>query len=48
MWAVLGPGVAVELFAGSCRLSKCLRSAGFETVAVDVKDAVGHQVLHEA
>ena len=37
--------VAVELFAGSCRLSKCLRSAGFETIAVDVKDAVGHQAL---
>ena len=37
--------VALEIFAGSCRLSKCLRASGFETVAVDVKDAAGHQVL---
>ncbi|CAE7031097.1 unnamed protein product [Symbiodinium sp. CCMP2592] len=26
-------------------LSKCLKASGFETVAVDVKDAAGHQVL---
>ncbi|CAE7573067.1 unnamed protein product [Symbiodinium sp. CCMP2592] len=37
--------VAVEIFAGSCRLSKCLKASGFETVAVDVKDAAGHKVL---
>ena len=32
----------LEIFAGSCRLSKSLRGAGFHTVAVDVKDASGH------
>ncbi|CAE7396126.1 zdhhc15 [Symbiodinium sp. CCMP2592] len=45
--------LAISIFLLSCRgllrpyvlrLSKCLKASGFETVAVDVKDAVGHQV----
>ena len=35
----------LEIFAGSCRLSKSLRGAGFHTVAVDVKDVSGHPVV---
>ena len=40
-----GGRVTVEVFSGCCRLSKCLRQQGFDTLAVDVKEAQGHPVL---
>ena len=33
--------VTLEVFSGCCRLSKCLRQQGFDTLAVDVKEAQG-------
>ena len=40
-----GGRVTLEVFSGCCRLSKCLRQQGFDTLAVDVKEAQGHPVL---
>ena len=48
MWAVLGPAWPLSFSLGPAASASACALQGFETVAVDVKDAVGHQVLHEA
>ena len=38
--------LCLELFAGSCRLSSALADVGFQTLAVDSREAQGYRVLH--